>query len=114
MTTMPTTIKIGAQVFTVMQRSREEDGMLNDDTLGYTLELQNLIVVDKQLPLTKKRLTLVHELMHAMGFVFDTSVKPSKKDDFEIWEHYFIGVWEEPLLMLLRDNPTLVAYLTEE
>ena len=114
MTNMPSTVKIGAQVFTIMQRSREEDGMLNDNTLGYTLELQNLIVVDKQLPLTKKRLPLVHELLHAMGFVFDTSVKPSKKDDFDTWEHYFIGIWEEPLLMLLRDNPTMVTYLVEE
>ena len=53
MTNMPSTVKIGAQVFTILQRSREEDGMLNDSTLGYTLELQNLIVVDKQLPLSK-------------------------------------------------------------
>jgi hypothetical protein len=114
MNMMPSTVKIGAQVFTITMRSRDEDGMLNDNTLGYTLELQNLIVVDKQLPVSKKRLTLLHELMHAMGFVFDTSVKPSKKDDFDTWEHYFIGIWEEPLLMLLRDNPALVAYLVED
>jgi hypothetical protein len=46
--------------------------------------------------------------------IFDTSVQPKKDSSFETWEHYFIGIWEEPLLMLLRDNPKLVEWLVED
>jgi hypothetical protein len=49
--------------------------------------------------------------MHACVYVFDTSVKPKKTDEFDTWEHYFIGIWEEPLLMIMQDNPKLVEFL---
>jgi hypothetical protein len=43
-----------------------------------------------------------------------SSLKPRKSDDFETWEHYFIGVYEETLLIVLRDNPELLEYLTAD
>jgi Zn-dependent peptidase ImmA (M78 family) len=86
--------------------------MLNDGNYGYTLDTQNLIVIDALLPITKQRTTLVHELMHAFSFVFERSVKPTKKDDYETWEHHFIGIYEETWIMVLKDNPELLAYMT--
>jgi len=108
---IPAQIKIGTQVFDVILRDRKDDGMLNDSTFGYTLGAENLIVIDSSLKFSKQRTTLIHEIFHAIYSVFDNSVKPTKKDDFEIWEHYFIGLYEEPIIMVLKDNPELLVYI---
>lgn len=110
----PLTVKIGVQEFTVIERSRLEDGMLNDGTYGYTLDLDNLIVLDKDIPLSKKKVTLFHELMHATRMVWENDSKPKKGADFDEWEHYFIGVWENSILLLLRDNPKVQEWLMTE
>ena len=55
-----------------------------------------------------------HEILHAVRMVFDTSIKPKKSDDFEAWEHYFIGIYEEGVLLVLNNNPDLLAYFTED
>jgi hypothetical protein len=52
--------------------------------------------------------------MHAIIGTFDTSVKPAKNADFQALEHYFIGILEDPLLMLIQDNPDLLDWLTEQ
>jgi hypothetical protein len=111
---IPLKIKVGSQWFDVIERSRHDDGMLNDGTFGYTLDTENLIVLDKDISHSRQQLTLWHELMHATRNVYDTSVVPKKSDNFEIWEHFFIGIWEESLLVLLRDNPKLMEYLISE
>jgi hypothetical protein len=107
----PAQILIGTQVFRVVLRNRSEDGMMNDGSFGYTLDTENLIVIDSSLAETRIRTTLVHELLHAIRMVFDSPIKPKKSDDFESWEHYFIGIYEEHLVLVLRDNPELFEYL---
>jgi hypothetical protein len=104
-------VKIGPQRFDIEERDPKHDGMLNDATMGYTLGTENLIIIDSSLKYSKQRTTLIQEILHAIHDVFDNTVKPTKKDDFEVWEHYFIGMYEEPLLLILRDNPDLVEYL---
>lgn len=114
MVDVPKKIVIGVQVFDVLQRTQKEDGMLNDGNYGYTLDTQNVIVIDVNMHITKKKVTILHEVLHAARMVFDNSVKPKKTDDFEAWEHYFIGVWENSLIMVLRDNPELLEWLLEK
>jgi hypothetical protein len=46
--------------------------------------------------------------------VFDGIKKPGKKDDYDTWEHHFIGVFEAGLLAFLKDNPEVVEWLTKE
>lgn len=106
----PSQVIIGTQIFEVVLRHRKDDGMLNDGNYGYTLDTENLIVLDSSLSSTRLRSTLLHEILHAIRMVFDTTVRPRKSDDFETWEHFFIGVYEEHLLIVLRDNPELVEY----
>ena len=108
---IPEQVIVGTQTFDIVVRNRKDDGMLNDGTFGYTLDTENLIVVDSALSHSRQKVTLLHEILHAIGFVYDTSVKPKKSDDFSIWEHYFIGIYEEGLLLVLRDNPELLEYL---
>lgn len=111
---LPKSIIVGNQVFDVIERSSTEDGMLNDGAYGYTLDTKNLIVIDKDIHHSKKVVTLFHEIMHACRMVNEPSVKPKRNTELEDWEHFFIGVWENSLLMVLRDNPDLVAYLLKE
>lgn len=115
---MPKKVKIGAQVWDIEERSKLLDGMLNDDSYGYTLQQSNLIVIDKGLPISRKRQTLLHELFHAVRYTNGNSgLKPNLEDVLPnevilTWEHYFIGMYEDGFLSVLRDNPALIAYLT--
>lgn len=111
MVDVPKKVTIGAQVFDIVQRSSKEDGMLNDGNYGYTLDGQNTIVLDVDLHETKKRVVLIHELLHASRMVFEPSTKPSEKDDYDTWEHHFINIFENSVVMILQDNPRLVEWL---
>jgi hypothetical protein len=110
--TAPSQILVGTQVFEVIFRTPKEDGMLSEGSCGYTLDNESVIVIDATLPWSKQRQTFVHEMLHAMRMVFGSQTKPKKTDSFEDWEHYFIGIYEEVLLVVLRDNPGIVEYLT--
>jgi Zn-dependent peptidase ImmA (M78 family) len=114
MSSVPKSIKVGVQVFDVIERAPKQDGMLKDGNYGYTLDTENVIVIDSTMHITKKKVTLMHEVLHATRMVFDNSVKPKKTDDFETWEHFFIGVWENSLILIMRDNPELIEWLMSE
>lgn len=106
---IPQEIKIGTQIWAVVEHSSKDDGMLYEDNYGYTLERMNMIVLDKDASDTRKKQVLIHELFHAIRFTFAGGSK-LPKSSFEETEHYFIGLYEEPFLMLLKDNPDLVQY----
>lgn len=107
-------VKVGPQKFSVIQRDSNEDGMLNDGAYGYTLDNKNLIVIASGLGNGKQQITLLHEILHAVRMNFDGMPRPTKEDDFESWEHYFIAMYETGLLAVLKDNPKLVEWLTNE
>jgi len=107
-------VKIGPQKFSIIQRDSNEDGMLNDGAYGYTLDNKNLIVIASGLGNGKQQITLLHEILHAVRMNFDGMPRPTKEDDFESWEHYFIAMYETGLLAVLKDNPKLVEWLTNE
>jgi hypothetical protein len=112
---IPSKVKVGAQVFTIEERSVKQDGTLNDNSYGYTLDQGNLIVIDASIAFTKKQQTLLHEIIHAIGMVYGSGQKePSAKDTYEIWEHHFIGIWEAPMLSFIKDNPEVIEWLQLE
>lgn len=110
---LPQQAYVGAQVYKIIERTESVDGMLRD-AYAYTLVESNLIVVRRDLPLERKRSILLHELMHAVIFTFGRSDRVEKNESFDDWEHHFIVLIQEPLLMLLRDNPDLVDFLTAD
>jgi hypothetical protein len=111
---IPKSIKVGAERYSIIERSVIEDGMLNDGCYGYTLESGNLIVLQRDIPITKKQVTLLHEILHAIRMVNDGLPKPKKEDDYEEWEHYFIGLWDNNLLAVFKENPELTEWLTND
>lgn len=108
---MPSKIKIGSQIWDVSEQSRKT--AYDDEVFGYTSSKDFTIVLDQGLALGVKRVTLLHELMHAIRFTFGGSFVPAKSTTYTEWEHYWIGLYEEPLVMVLRDNPELVKFLIE-
>ena len=109
---IPKKINIGTQEWAVVEHTSKEDGMLYEDNYGYTLERMNMIVLDKEASESRKRQVLMHEILHAIRFTFFTGNKMPPKLSFEETEHYFIGMYEETLLMVFSDNPDLLTYLT--
>jgi len=109
---MPGRIKIGSQIWEVSEQDRKT--AYDDEVFGYTSSKDFTIVIDKGLANGVKRVTLLHELLHAIRFTFGGSFTPAKTTPYGEWEHYWIGLYEEPLVMLLRDNPELVVYLLSD
>lgn len=109
----PSSVKIGPQIYDIEYRNSVVDGMLNDGSHGYTLDQGNLIVIASELSASKQKIVLMHEALHAMRMVFENGI-PDKDVDFERWEHYFIGVYENALIMFMRDNPDIVDWLMTE
>ena len=107
-------IKVGPQQFEIIEREPTQDGMLNDGCYGYTLDNRNLIVIAKGLGNGKQQVTLLHEILHAIRMNYDGMPRPTKEDDFESWEHYFIAMYEIGLLSVLKDNPKLVTWLLND
>jgi|688.fasta_scaffold1251107_1 hypothetical protein len=111
---LPSRVKIGPQTYKIEFRDPAKDGMLNDGSHGYTLDMGNLIVVSKTIDLSKQRITLLHEILHACKFVFE-GYSGGKKEitDQEELEHYYIAIYENALIMVLQDNPDLIEWLSE-
>jgi len=111
---IPKSIKIGPQRYTIVERLNDFDGALNDGSYGYTIEASNIIVLRSDIPITKKQVVLLHEIFHAIRMVNDAFPKPKKDDDYEDWEHYFIALWDNNLLAVLKENPELTEWLTND
>ena len=111
--TRPSIIKIGPEKFEISFRDPGQDGMLNDGNYGYTLDAGNLIVISNSISLPKQRVTLMHEVLHAARMIFEKTT-PNKESDYEDWEHHFIGLYETTLVMIMRDNPTIVEWIQKD
>lgn len=96
----------------IVQTNSKNDPLLTEGNFGYTQDSRNVIVIDADLNESKKKITVFHEIMHAARMTFE--FEQPKKNDYESWEHYFIGIWENTLLMIMRDNPQLTKWLLEE
>lgn len=115
---MPTNIQIGTQKWTIIERSSNIDDSLSSSAYGYTLDRSSTIIIDVDATPSRKRQTLLHELLHAIRFSMGSPITPTPNDDesktTEAWEHYFIGMYEEGLLLTIRNNPELLEYLLSE
>jgi hypothetical protein len=110
--TIPKLIAIGTHRFEVIEKKRKHDSDLHDEhSYGYTIEKDNVIVLDAEMPLSMKRVTLFHEVLHAIRMVYGGSFVPKKDTTFDEWEHYFIGIYEEPFVQVLQANPEFVKFL---
>lgn len=108
---IPKKIKIGTQIWEVKEIPRAHNSDFVDGTYGHTMDKDNVIVIDADMPLSRKRTTLFHETLHAIRFTYAGATTPGKNSTLEDWEHYFIGLYEEPFVTILHDNPDLANFL---
>lgn len=111
--TCPNSVRIGVQEYLIVQHNIKQDPLLTEGNYGYTQDARNIIVIDVDLHESKKKITVFHEIMHAARFIFENE-KPKKNADFDELEHHFIALWENSLLMILRDNPQLREWLLND
>ena len=109
---LPSKIKIGSQIWEVSEQKRKHS--IDPDHYGFTNDKDLTIVLDQEMPVSIKRTTLLHEILHAIRFTYGGSYAPPRGTTYSEWEHYWIGLYEEPLLQTLRDNPDLVSYLLSD
>ncbi len=107
----PDYVRIGIQLFRIVQSNPKDDPLLTDSSYGYTQDARNIIVIDRDLSESKKRSVVFHEILHAIRFIFENE-RP-KKADYEEWEHYFIGLWDNTIPLVLQENPELTDWLLE-
>ena len=108
---LPKTVKLGTQIWEITEQKRKHNSDFHEGTYAYTIDKNNTIVLDIDMSESVKRVTLFHELLHAIRFIFGGQFQPPRGTTYLEWEHYWIGLYEEPVVMMLRDNPDLVAYL---
>lgn len=104
MSERPTRVKIGAHDFEV----RWFDGVESDamEKFGYC-HMSNLVIgVWAQMPKSKIAGTFLHELLHAIHWVFELDQKDLEAENYAA--RTSMG-----LAMVMRDNPTLFEWLNE-
>lgn len=115
-TKMPASVQIGAVLFGVttdpidwvkMEHSRQVKGYY-----GHTDCTTARIFVNPDCPTGVQRLTLWHEVLHALA---ETVMgKPDWRHlgkEVDDREETVVRAWEHPTLAVMRDNPDLMAYL---
>lgn len=111
---VPSEVKVGTQFWTIEERDRNTDSALSEDSFGYTLHRDSIIIIDKIASPSRKRQTLLHELLHAIRYSLGSPITPKNDDDSDTWEHYFISMYEEGVLAIIRDNQDVLDYLLSD
>lgn len=102
MTRLPRRVKFGGHVWT-LTRVDLDPGL---DIFGRTMKRPSVIEVDRDQGVEQERNTVVHELLHAI-----VSMAGDLGDDSD--EERIVSTLSPWLLTMLRENPSLVRYLTE-
>lgn len=101
---LPESIKVGAMTYRVDVQNMADRGQTDRDA--------GVITISNRLGPGRARVTLLHEVMHAMhGHTGQVIIAGDTADDCE---ENLISLWSGPLLGVLRDNPELVAFLTAD
>jgi hypothetical protein len=109
---VPSRLRVGPFVYEIVLDSRHIDRGNRGEYNGSNLVLR----LDPTMPAGRMRVTLLHELFHA---VFDAAghrqgFATADDEAQDKAREAFIDALSPGLLLVLRENPGLVAYLTGE
>ena len=113
---MPASIRVGAVTYRVTidpdDWVRVEHKVQTKGDYGHTLNLEATIYINPESTPDVQRVTLWHEVMHALCTAVmgspDWRNLGKKKGDRE---EAVVSAFESPIVLVLRDNPDLIAYL---
>lgn len=117
---MPKTIKAGPVTYAVTSNAADwVDVIVNKDEprgmVGITDHQNARISIKPFVARDVERVTVMHEALHAMlGSAIGQPRLDKLGEDADAAEECLVSMLEAPLLALLRDNPDLVAYLTNK
>jgi Zn-dependent peptidase ImmA (M78 family) len=80
------------------------------DIFGYIDNERNTIIIKQSLDETRKKIVLLHEILHAMLMKCGLNLKEEDDDLFE----QIIECLSHSALSLLINNPELIKYLTDK
>jgi hypothetical protein len=100
---IPRTVKVGPHLYTITRKPKSQ--MLN--MLGFCDFDALSIWLLQGMCLSKTREILVHELMHAATY-------PTLCGETKFLDEEFVTATAPVWLSILRENPKLVTYLTQE
>ena len=114
---MPDAVLIGSVVYRVTidpdEWMRYENTSQCKGAYGHTDSMVAVIYISPYISPDNERLTLWHEIMHA---ICDTVIGSPHWDHLGEGpterEERVVRTFESPIVLVLRDNPQLVAYLT--
>jgi len=115
---MPTTVTIGTVVFDVIVDPTEwvriEHAVQMTNSYGHTEAHAARMYINPDHSVQVQRLTLWHEVLHALAeTVMGRPEWDNLGTEVDDREEAVVRAWEHPTLAVLRDNPDLVAYLTD-
>lgn len=111
----PTRVKVGPTTWRITYdhaKVRDFQRLADSQfTMGCTRPTHGDIIIDAlTLPESHVREVLLHELLHAVQGTFQIDVSSADKDERD---EQWVARTTSPVLLLLRDNPHLVRYLTQ-
>jgi hypothetical protein len=114
---MPATVRVGSVTFRVTTDPddwmRIEHKNQRKGDYGFTGYHEATIYINPESTPDTQRLTLWHEVMHAMcEAVMGSPDWRGLGKEKAAREEAVIAAFESPIVCVLRDNPPLVAYLT--
>ena len=100
---LPASAKVGAYLYQLklVPTDSLEDAVGEADTKAQTIS------IDEGLSIEARKATIVHELLHAIFDAYGIDNVVGELDEA------LVSMLELPLLQLIRDNPRLLAYLTD-
>ena len=113
---MPTAVRVGPVTYRVTTDPddwvRVEHKVQTKGDYGHTLNIEATIYINPEATPDVQRVTLWHEVMHALCTAVmgspDWRNLGKKKGDRE---EAVVSAFESPIVLVLRDNPDLIAYL---
>ena len=116
---MPISVVIGSVTYRVTidpdDWMRVEHKVQSKGDYGHTQNLEATIYVNPAATPGVQRLTFWHEVMHAMcETVMGSPDWRGLGKEKAAREEAVVSMFESPIVLVLRDNPALVAYLTSD
>ena len=113
----PKSVKVGPRTYTVHIKGKKVKTARDNAPFflqGQAFHIPQYIIINPDQHVDQQRETLLHELLHCVFNVADNLDVIRKIDDVDDLEEALVRLISPHLYQVLRDNPALVAHLTEE
>lgn len=113
---IPKSLKIGPYTYSITEdkakMAKKQVELKASGQFGLLDPREQCIYIDQDIHPQSKRTTLLHEALHAVCGI--SALRQAEDEEGRVTEEQFIESVDSGIVLLLRDNPELVAYLTSD